>query len=70
MKYIHSVKRHLKARTPKMLEQEQLRNNVTRGIWFKYTDFTFVNGYWYCWYQDESKNNPIESAGELNGNQN
>lgn len=51
-----------------MLEIAQLRNNVQKGKYFDYFDFQeSSDGYWYCWYLDDPKNNPIEAAREMNG---
>lgn len=67
LKYNHAIKRHLKASSPKMLEIAQLRNSIQKGKYFDYFDFQFVDGFWFCWYLDDPKNDPIEAAKEING---
>lgn len=68
MKYNHAIKRHLKASNPKQLEIAMLRNNILKGMFFKYEDIQQgSDGQWYAWYLEEPKNNPIEAAKELNG---
>lgn len=45
-----------------------LRNNILKGMFFKYEDIQQgSDGQWYAWYLEEPKNNPIEAAKELNG---
>lgn len=66
MKYNHAIKRHLRARSPKLLEIAMLRNNIRRGMFFVYEDIAQAgDGLWYAWFLDE-KNDPIEVAKELN----
>lgn len=50
-----------------MLEIAQLRNSIQKGKYFDYFDFQFVDGFWFCWYLDDPKNDPIEAAKEING---
>ena len=45
----------LSARTIPSLRRLMLNNNAKHGISFGYTDFSFVNGKWYCWYRKEMK---------------
>ena len=43
-----------------------LRNNIQKGMFFKYEDIQEASdGYWYAWYLEEPKNNPVEAAKEL-----
>jgi len=63
-----SIKKHLKARSPRLLEIEQMKHFRKTGVAFDYFDFQEASdGFWYCWYSTE--NLTMEKAArELNEN--
>jgi len=65
MAYIHAVKKHIKAKTPKALEREMLKNNIRLGMYIPYTDISkSSDGYWYAWYLHENQD-MMSAAKEL-----
>lgn len=70
MKYNHAIKRFIRARSPRLLEIEMLKNNTRRGMFFKYDHIQQASdGLWYAWFLDE-RNDPIELSKELNDSSN
>jgi hypothetical protein len=64
MQYIQAIKRFVKARTPKGLEREMLRNNVRKNSYHDY-QIVWDGKEWFAWYLDD-KNDPMKAVEELN----
>jgi len=47
------IPNYLKAASPEDLRLLMLKNNIEKGVWFKYFDIQFVKNSWYAWYFDK-----------------
>lgn len=60
------IRMFLRAATPEELVRLQLQTNLQLKGRADYTDFSFADGQWYCWFLVDVDNNP-EIASFLDG---